>query len=277
MKIKHINYIFLLSDQEFVEQAFSLILGRAVDEEGYQNYYSQLKLGLSKADILYQIAISTEAKKINRNIPGLSLFIRKYRKKYLGIFGFLFRNRINYSKINEIVQPPRENFNTSTYNKNNYNNAQDLEISEKLGFISKSIEGLISRINHIEETIKILQSYNGNKEEITQYKATEISDITLQLGYTIDKLLKIENNVEFIKKTYQAVLHRQADEEGMNYFLQEITNGKSKVEIIQHLLMVDEAKSVPNKIEQIEERLNFIHSSLEGIQIHLVNSGAKNK
>jgi uncharacterized protein DUF4214 len=68
-----------LPDKDFVVAAYHAMLGRAPDPGGLENYVSQVRSGIDKAQILAELAQSPEGRTKFRDIPGLNETIAEYQ------------------------------------------------------------------------------------------------------------------------------------------------------------------------------------------------------
>jgi Domain of unknown function (DUF4214) len=80
-----------LHDDVFVRCAYKVILGRMPDPGGQQNYVSQVRQGIHKAQIVVELALSPEGRLKSVELPGLQSLIRRYRKRAPSIWRRLFR------------------------------------------------------------------------------------------------------------------------------------------------------------------------------------------
>lgn len=77
--VNSLNDILSFDEEDFVIQAYLLLLNRPPDAGGKRYYLSKLRAGYSKTHLLAQIARSTERGKQNITLPGLSAKLRWYR------------------------------------------------------------------------------------------------------------------------------------------------------------------------------------------------------
>lgn len=86
-------------DQQFVNAAYKLLLGREADAEGLRYYLSRLRCGYAKTHLLTQLSLSKEAKAYAKahkkaglaSLPGLPKAIKNYRRGQYLLIGGLFR------------------------------------------------------------------------------------------------------------------------------------------------------------------------------------------
>lgn len=70
MAVKHIVELFALDDRDFITEAYQNLLKREIDEHGLMYYLGRLGQGLSKADVIAQLAKSPECRPLDE-IAGL--------------------------------------------------------------------------------------------------------------------------------------------------------------------------------------------------------------
>jgi hypothetical protein len=73
--------LLTLHDEAFVRSAYEIILHRAPDPGGLQNYVSQVRRGIHKAQIVAELAQSPEGILKPVDLPGLRSMIARYRKR----------------------------------------------------------------------------------------------------------------------------------------------------------------------------------------------------
>lgn len=80
-----------LHDEAFVHSAYQQILGRTPDPGGLSNYLAQVRAGVSRSQIVAELAESAEGKLNRRELPGLGALIAEYRKRPSSVLGLFFR------------------------------------------------------------------------------------------------------------------------------------------------------------------------------------------
>jgi GT2 family glycosyltransferase len=68
-----------LSDPAFVERAYRLVLGRGVDPSGRANYLQELRVGVSRLDVLHELLQSAEGQRVNAPLPELRAALARRR------------------------------------------------------------------------------------------------------------------------------------------------------------------------------------------------------
>ncbi|WP_262966471.1 FkbM family methyltransferase [Methylobacter psychrophilus] len=97
--ITSLDELLSLHDQQFVNGAYKIVLGREPDPEGLRYYSSRLRSGYAKIQILAQLSLCKEAKahaKTNKkaglaSLSGLRKAIKNYRRGQYLLIGGLYR------------------------------------------------------------------------------------------------------------------------------------------------------------------------------------------
>ena len=76
----HVNDLLALNSASFIEAAYSTILKRQADREGFDHYMGRLELGDTKEAILVALATSTEAQRMRIDLTGLPAVIKRNGK-----------------------------------------------------------------------------------------------------------------------------------------------------------------------------------------------------
>jgi hypothetical protein len=79
--INSLEELLELRDEAFVKAAYRSILGRAPDPGGLENYLSQVRTGVNKAQILRELVQSPEGVATTRGPHGIQHILRKYSKR----------------------------------------------------------------------------------------------------------------------------------------------------------------------------------------------------
>ncbi|WP_321311673.1 DUF4214 domain-containing protein [Halarcobacter sp.] len=84
--------------------------------------------------------------------------------------------------------------------------------------------------------------FNHLKESISSNYLKQDYRILHKNTYTLGELLYF-TDVDFIKNCYRAILHREADENGLNYYLNKLRTGKlHKIDIIGRIYLSKESR-----------------------------------
>ncbi len=86
-----LDELISLHDQDFVQSAYQILLGRAPDPEGLHYYLTRIRKGISKEEILAQLGQSSECKSRKVKIAGLNKLINRHRRLKTPFLGIFFR------------------------------------------------------------------------------------------------------------------------------------------------------------------------------------------
>jgi Glycosyltransferase WbsX/Domain of unknown function (DUF4214) len=78
-------------DEEFVQNAYHVLLARAADPQGLRHYLTRVQAGTSKVEILAEISLSKEGRQLNVEVPGLKKEIKRYRLLRTPVLGRIFK------------------------------------------------------------------------------------------------------------------------------------------------------------------------------------------
>ena len=84
-----LNRLMLYHDRQFVEMAYSLILGRPADDEGLAHYLQCIRTGESRREVAFRIGNSPEARKRGFDIQLFRSYRAWRRIERLPILGTL--------------------------------------------------------------------------------------------------------------------------------------------------------------------------------------------
>ena len=68
--------LLTLGDEDFVRQAYLLVLGREADLGGLDNYLVAVRSGADKAQLVAQLALSDEGRQRHVSVPGLDTLLQ---------------------------------------------------------------------------------------------------------------------------------------------------------------------------------------------------------
>ncbi len=83
--------LLLLADEQFVRSVFLTLFQREPDADGGGYYLKRLRSGVSKSEILAELADSDEGRSKAVELPGLAEIVRRYRRYKLPIIGAAIR------------------------------------------------------------------------------------------------------------------------------------------------------------------------------------------
>jgi hypothetical protein len=257
MRIQHITELFALDGPDFVIEAYRSLLQREPDPHGLAYYLGRLAQGHGKASVIYQLTKSSDCRP-HHDIQGLEALIKNEKRSQHWLFRLFKRKQKNeyflslvtihynlnknlkelsgaiaFLAQNKPIEIPRETSATSNFQKNKY-------ISEA------DISNLESRLETIFAKIKIRQPW------------------------TLQQLLD-KNEEDFIEAVYEAILHRKPDESGRAYFMSELHKGKSKTEIVTHILNCTEAEHQPDNFIYLNTKIDMAIAAIDGIWNNIKN------
>jgi hypothetical protein len=91
MQIQHVTELFSFEGEDFIREAYINLLGREVDEWGLRYYLGRLSLGDDKADIISQIARSSECCPLG-SVKGFDALITEQQQRKHWFWG-MWRRR----------------------------------------------------------------------------------------------------------------------------------------------------------------------------------------
>ncbi len=74
-----VQTLLALGDEDFVRQAYRLVLGREADPGGLENYLNSVRSGADKAALVAQLALSDEGLQRHATVPGLDALVDAHR------------------------------------------------------------------------------------------------------------------------------------------------------------------------------------------------------
>lgn len=75
-----IDEVLELDDDQFVDAAYQLLLGRPPDEEGRRYYLRRIRAGIDKPRLIYEIAKGKEGLGVGAEVPGLQDLLRQQQR-----------------------------------------------------------------------------------------------------------------------------------------------------------------------------------------------------
>ena len=101
--VSTLEQLLALNGRQFVDYAYTTLLGRTADPEGQRYYLSRLSCGYSKMQIVAQLHLSQEGKKCGNYLSGLEPAIQNYKRAQHALVGWLFR-RIDSTEGNSAAE-----------------------------------------------------------------------------------------------------------------------------------------------------------------------------
>lgn len=84
--------LLALYDEQFVIRAYEVLLCRAPDSGGLNNYLSQIRKGVSKAQIIAEIALSDEGRSKSISVRGLDRIVSEYSRRIPSVWQWMTRS-----------------------------------------------------------------------------------------------------------------------------------------------------------------------------------------
>jgi hypothetical protein len=254
MPIQHITELFSLDGSAFVAEAYRSILHREPDAHGLSYYLGRLAQGHSKASVIYQLTQSSD-RNTQHTIKGLDALVKK-EKGTVRWFNRLFVNNNNEQLNSLIAMLAETNHRITQLNNAIVYTAQNKspEIIREKDFAHNDIDIKMS----VDIEIIRLQSKLEGLLEKTKIKPP----------WTAQTILD-QDGEAFITAIYESILHRKPDESGKAHFLSEMQKGRSKQEILTHLLNCDEAKDQPDNFIYLNTKIDMAVAAIDGIWNHI--------
>jgi FkbM family methyltransferase len=148
-------------DQDFVECAYRTLLGRAPDPEGMSYYLGRTRDGVSKMQIVVQLAKSEEGKRCATKLTGLENALRLYKTQHQSVISLISRKifgRDNQELTNQQLRALRNQVFLS-----------NSSIANQLQTIGAEMQNLTRIITEQSEYITD-QSYGPNWNVVTSNK-----------------------------------------------------------------------------------------------------------
>jgi lipopolysaccharide biosynthesis protein len=87
--VRSIDDLLALEDETFILHAYRFILAREADKEGMEYYLGRLRKGIEKIEIITQLRISSEGKRITEPLSGMDEVIKYHQRKKIPFIGHL--------------------------------------------------------------------------------------------------------------------------------------------------------------------------------------------
>ncbi|HWS66620.1 MAG TPA: glycosyltransferase [Steroidobacteraceae bacterium] len=103
-----LSQLLTLDDADFVEAAYLAILGRPADSSGRSHYLATLRDRMSKLEIVWALATSSEGTAFDSKLEGLARSMRRMRWRRVPILSHILRQRELNQHLNSEVRRIRE-------------------------------------------------------------------------------------------------------------------------------------------------------------------------
>jgi Domain of unknown function (DUF4214) len=101
-EVQNIHQLLELDNTTFVTSAYKLILGRLPDPEGLHYYLDRLQKGYGKPSVIVQLAKSSEAVALNKNVDGLTALKIEYQRSTHWFWGPVQRRREQRRQLSKL-------------------------------------------------------------------------------------------------------------------------------------------------------------------------------
>ncbi len=242
------NCIYVMSDftkfydEEFIDNAYKLILNRTADSEGKNNYLSHLRSGkLSKTEIITSLYFSKEGRTQNIIILGIKkrhILSLLYKIPLLGYAAKTLFTMATLPKLLDRLNSHENSVENRLQNLNAKQNDLQLRIETK-----SSNETVTNLQKHLES---VLQTKSSNEALLALQKEIEQQNENLQ------------KEIEHQKENLQKQLLLKANLSEFELYLQTVSYAKEYMKISQQNMqnLIDEAKKrLPSKVLNKQELL----------------------
>jgi len=238
--------LLALKDESFVRAAYECILGRGPDPEGLRHYLAHLRVSGSKADVLYSLARSSEARRWDRmiDLSGQSTerFVEEAYRRVLGrevdtaekirCVERLQQGRSRRAVIGDLRKSPE----AATAPINVFR----LALIRYTKGIRRARGPLGWYYTHrrLEARLEELDwLFCGNAEP----RDCAISTGTSSSPQAFNDLLALHDEA-FVRAAYRTLLGREADSGGLSHYRARLRAGCGKAKIIWALTQSDEGR-----------------------------------
>ncbi len=225
----------------FVKRFYKLILGREADENGLNYWITIIKTSsAAKAALGFLSSKEFENKNLTDEefleILYKTFFDREADEEGLHFWLNYLNDRSREEVIKNFIKSEEfkklsEKFGVRAYNDGDF------------GYYEEGLKGFISRFY-------LLVLGRGVDEEGLEYWSDQITngektptEVAIGFFESNEYKSKNQNDTQFVKTLYKVFFNREADEKGLNYWLNELKN-KSRIEIIKSFATTQEFKNL---------------------------------
>ncbi len=221
-------------DKEFVGNAYWAMLGRSADNDGLDIYTALLSEGMSRIDVLQQLRRSEEGQAHGAYIRGVDaaktieeLLAHEDYAFVCCAYQTLFIRPVDQGALKHYVAALLDGLDR-------------LQVLNEL----RQSEEFKSRFAMARELDQFAQTGNGEKfsgatsNSSDEENAETVPDLPASMAG-----LMARNNRDFIYGLYQIMLGRNADQSGLQNYLQRMASGISRQEVVRGFSSSDECKA----------------------------------
>jgi hypothetical protein len=239
--------LLALKDELFVRAAYQCILGRDADPEGLRHYLGHLRVSGSKADVIYNIARSSEAKRrdgmIDLSGQPTDRFVEEAYRRVLGREADTAEKAISVERFQrgesrrKVIDDLRKSPEAAVAPINVFR----LALIRYTAGIRRA-RGLLGwyyarrRLEARLEELDWLISGDAERRD-----CTVSSGETPSSPQAFNDLLALHDEA-FVRAAYRTLLGREADDDGLRHYRACLRAGLGKAEIIWALTQSDEGR-----------------------------------
>ncbi len=239
--------LLALQDESFVRAAYERILGRGPDPEGLRHYLEHLRISGSKADVIYSLARSSEAKRWNRmmDLSGQSTE-RFVEEAYRRVLGREAHTEEKIGSVERLQQGRSRRAVIGDLRKSPEAAAAPINVF-RLALIryTKDIRrargplGWYYTHRRLEARLEELDwLFCGNAKPLDYAISTGETSSSPQ---AFNDLLALHDEA-FVRAAYRTLLGREADNDGLGHYHARLRAGCGKAKIIWALTQSDEGR-----------------------------------
>lgn len=261
MYVENITELFALDGSAFIFETYRNLLHREPDKHGLAYYLGRLSIGYDKESVIAQIAKSDGCRP-HKEIKGLQELVANEQRARHWLLGFFIRQSKKDRTRQAIpMMLYRIEKNLNLLRDTLHKQHQTLEDRHMFG--------------EMPQNVRETQTYiPGEYAELSQMRTrvdSLLMKIKIRQPWTDSKLLDLDGE-DFVDEIYRSVLHREPDSGGKSFFLSELQKGKSKLEILKHLIECDEAKDQPDNFVYLNTKLELLIAAIDGLWNRIVSS-----
>ncbi|MGC8719200.1 MAG: methyltransferase domain-containing protein [Thermodesulforhabdaceae bacterium] len=182
------------NDEEFIEVAYQVILGRPPDGNGFSFYLEGLRSGyLTRDQVLGALRFSPEGRSRGVKIPGLMVLFLISRARRLPVVGSLFGFFYNIATFSRLVKRLEHIHNILGSTLKAYEKLREV-LNENIGDFEKQLRSISSDLNVMSSDFN--QKLNEIKQEIKQHINVISSDFDQKLASTGQKISMLEDHIQ---------------------------------------------------------------------------------
>jgi FkbM family methyltransferase len=200
--IQHVNQLFGLRDSAFVAAAYGVLLGRAPDQQGQEYYLSRLKAERDRAQIIYELATSNEAKGRRHDLPGLDSLIRSKRPRMVNVRNWI-RRLVGIDNAAIRFEEMMVNFREECYERDRQSEDR---LTTSLSTFSRALDRSIEQMNLRHEAMTAALTAITDRLEALRSNFASVQTVALR---ELPRAIDIELDADAGPEALIASLERQ--------------------------------------------------------------------